>query len=68
MAQSGYEIRYSILNDARHMLYEKWHQDIEHIRRNQDVTKLAPAEMPPPPTAAQIKALAEELYEFVQRR
>ena len=68
MAQSGYEIRYNILNDARHMLYEKWHQDIEHIRRIQDTTKLSSDDMPPPPTAAQIKALAEELYEFVQRR
>jgi hypothetical protein len=69
MAQSGYEIRYSLLNDARHMLYEKWHQDIELIRRNHDIDRKPIIEsMPAPPTAAQIKALAEELYEFVQRR
>ena len=68
MAQSGYEIRYSLLNDARNMLYEKWHQDIELIRRNHDIDRKPIESMPNPPTAAQIKALAEELYEFVQRR
>lgn len=68
MAQSGYEIRHSLLNEARHMLYEKWNRDWEIIRRNHDLAQKPIESTPEPPTAAQIKALAEELYEFVQRR
>jgi hypothetical protein len=65
---TGYDIRYNLLNDARCMLYEKWHKDIENIRHNAGVKSEAIGNLPPAPTAAEIKALAEELYEFVQRK
>jgi hypothetical protein len=65
---TGYDIRYSLLNDARNMLYEKWHRDIETIRYNAGLKNEQIGDLPEPPAAAQIKALADELYEFVQRK
>ena len=50
------------------MLYEKWNRDWEIIRRNHDLAQKPIESMPAPPTAAEIKALAEDLYEFVQRK
>jgi hypothetical protein len=49
---TGYEIRHSLLNEATGILFEKW--------------QLEP--LPEAPTVADIKALAEDLYEFVQRK
>jgi hypothetical protein len=65
---TGYDIRYSLLNDAKGMLFEKWHRDVETIRHNASIRNSAVETLPAPPTAAEIKALAEELYEFVQRK
>jgi hypothetical protein len=65
---TGYDIRYNLLNDARSMLYEKWHRDVEAIRYNAGIKQGMMGAIPEPPTAAQIKVLAEELYEFVQRK
>lgn len=68
---TGYEIRHSLLNEAREMLYEKWRFDCDVLRRNADLTKQPFCDLsgfPPPPNAAEIKALAEDLYEFVQRK
>jgi hypothetical protein len=48
---TGYDIRYNILNDAKNILFEKWHEQCNLLRRNAD-----------------LEALAEELYEFVQRK
>lgn len=68
MAQSGYEIRYNLLNDAKNMLFEQWHETCSTIRRNADLASQPIGVFPPAPTADEIKALAEELYEFVQRK
>jgi hypothetical protein len=65
---TGYDIRYNILNDARSTLFEQWHRECDRIRRNADLGQRQLEPLPSAPTAAQIKALAEELYEFVQRK
>jgi hypothetical protein len=65
---SGYEIRYSLLNDAKKMLYEKWTSDVEIIRFNAVVSNKTIDEIPAPPSAEDIKALAQTLYEFVQQK
>ena len=65
---TGYEIRHSLLNEAKDILFEKWHQECEVLKRNADLGQRKLDPYPPAPTAAEIKALAEELYEFVQRK
>ena len=65
---TGYDIRYNLLNDAKGILFEKWHQECDVLRRNADLGQRQLESYPPAPTAAEIKALAEELYEFVQRK
>jgi hypothetical protein len=65
---TGYDIRYSLLNDAKNMLYEKWNHEVDMLRYNANSKKEAMVQLPDPPTAAEIKALAEDLYEFVQRK
>jgi hypothetical protein len=65
---TGYDIRYNLLNDAKGMLFEKWHQECEVLKRNADLGQRKLDPYPPAPTAAEIKALAEDLYEFVQRK
>lgn len=65
---TGYDIRYNLLNDAKNMLFEQWHEECSTLRHNAAVAQLPLPSYPPVPTAAQIKALAEELYEFVQRK
>lgn len=65
---TGYDIRYNLLNDAKNILFEKWHQECGVIRRNADLGQRQLEPLPPAPTAAEIKALAEDLYEFVQRK
>jgi len=65
---TGYDIRYSLLNDAKSMLFDKWHRECDRIRRNADLGQRQLEPLPAEPTAAEIKALAEDLYEFVQRK
>ena len=65
---TGYDIRYSLLNDAKGMLFEKWNQECSRMRRNADLGQRQLEIYPPAPSAAEIKALAEDLYEFVQRK
>ena len=65
---TGYEIRHSLLNEAKSILFEKWHTECEIIRRNAELAKQPISAFPPGPNAADIKALAEDLYEFVQRK
>lgn len=65
MGMSPYELRFNLLRDAQNMLYQQWHS-----RFNLE-EKIATAEGRtmrdiPPPTADEIKALAKNLYEFVQ--
>ena len=65
---TGYDIRYSLLNDAKNMLFEKWHHEVETHRYNATSKNEVMGQLPASPTAAEIKALAEDLYEFVQRK
>ena len=68
MAQSGYEIRYSILRDARDMLFQEWSVKCETHRRNCDLAKKQIETMPAAPTTDEILDRAEELYEFVCKK
>lgn len=65
---TGYDIRYNLLNDAKNMLFEQWHEQCSTLRRNADLAQQPLGEFPAAPTSAEIKALAEDLYEFVQRK
>lgn len=65
MGMNPYELRFNLLRDAQNMLYQNWHS------RFQVEERVATAEgramkCPSPPTADEIKALAKNLYEFVQ--
>lgn len=64
---NGYEIRHSLLSEAKDMLLERWHaaMDVERIsaeRENRNPTLIEP------PSVEQIKATAESLYDFVQKK
>ena len=68
MAQSGYEIRYNILRDARDMLFQEWQMKCDIHRRNFDLAKSHIDAMPEAPSVGEILTRAEELYEFVCRK
>jgi hypothetical protein len=55
---NAYEIRHSILSQAQDMLMEEWRRECDRSPREKKI---------PLPTAERIKALAEELYDFVQQ-
>ena len=64
MNRPGYEIRCGILQEARNMLTEQYHakQDNENTRAAHE--DRAP-ELIPSPTVQEIKALAEELWDWL---
>jgi hypothetical protein len=68
MAQSGYEIRYNILRDARDMLFQEWILRCDVHRRNCDLAQKQIESMPEAPSVDDILERAEELYEFVCRK
>lgn len=65
---NGYEIRHSLLVQAQTMLMEAWRARCEDARFNAAQSQVPIKEYTLPPTSAEIKALAEDLYEFVQRK
>ena len=65
--QSGYEIRWSIMQDARIMLLETFHARQENENARAAFENRAPV-LIDPPTIRDVKSLAEEMYEFVQRK
>ncbi len=65
MAMNPYELRYSLLRDAKDMLTNRWHQDFEYEMRLSEAEQRKPNSIPHF-TAEDIKSLATELYEFVQ--
>ena len=67
MTQSGYQIRHELLCEARLILFDAWSQKCENIRRNADLSKTR-SDLPAAPTVADVKAVAEQLYAFVERR
>ena len=62
-----FELRYSLLSDARNTLFEQWHAARELEESRARAEGRAPNTIPAP-TAAQIKAYATDLYEFVTKR
>jgi hypothetical protein len=67
MSTSGYEIRHALLTQAREMLSEQWHAAMEVERTSAERENRNPA-LIEPPSVEQIKATAESLYEFVQKK
>lgn len=65
MAMNPYELRYSLLRDAKDMLNHRWRQDFEYEMRLAEVEQRKPESIPHY-TSEDIKQLATELYEFVQ--
>ena len=65
MAMNPYELRYSLLRDAKDMLTQRWHQDFEYEMRLAEAEDRKPKSIPHF-TSEDIKQLATELYEFVQ--
>ena len=68
MAQSGYEIRYNILRDARDMLFQEWILKCDIHRRNCDLANKQIETMPSAPSVDDILARAEDLYDFVCKK
>lgn len=70
MSLNAYEIRHSILEEARTMLFDIWQEKCHFTRDNFFVQKeidhmLIPPEMPPAPTFEQILELAQKMNSFV---
>lgn len=70
MAQNAYEIRHSMLNEARDMLFQIWQQECEVIERNANLEDriVTPGEMPPAPTFEKILELAKKMNDFVSEK
>ena len=64
---NGFELRYSLLQDARAILHEEWRNKCDVEFQSADRESRAP-KVVSPPTARQIKELAMDLYEFVQKK
>lgn len=64
---NGFELRYSLLQDARSILYDEWRNkcDVEFQSANRENRSPSAVD---PPTSRQIKELAMDLYEFVQKK
>ena len=65
MTMNPYELRYSLLRDAKDILTNRWHQDFDYEMRLSEAEQRKPNSIPHF-TAEEIKGLATELYEFVQ--
>lgn len=67
MSASGYEIRHALLSQAKEMLYEQWHAEMDVERARAAMENRAPKSITPP-SLFDIKNAAESLYEFVQKK
>lgn len=67
MSSTGYEIRHALLNEATSLLTDRWQAAMEMERISAERENRNPVLMPAP-TVEEIKATAESLYEFVQKR
>ena len=67
MSTSGYEIRHALLSEASSLLMEQWHASMDVERISAERESRNPV-MIPAPTVDEIKATAESLYEFVQKK
>ena len=64
---NGYEIRHALLTQASELLTERWHAAMDVERTSAERENRNPA-LIPAPTVDEIKATAESLYEFVQKK
>lgn len=64
---NGYEIRHALLTQASELLTERWHAAMEVERTSAERENRNPI-LIPAPTVDEIKATAESLYEFVQKK
>ena len=64
---NGFELRYSLLQDARSILHEEWRNKCDVEFQSADRENRTP-NVVDPPTPRQIKELAMDLYEFVQKK
>lgn len=64
---NGYEIRHALLSEATAFLMDRWHAAMDVERTSAAREDRNPA-MVPAPTVDEIKATAESLYEFVQKK
>jgi hypothetical protein len=64
---SGYEIRHALLSQAKDMAYEAWHAAMNVEGNRAEFENRAP-NLIAAPTVDEVKALAESLYEFVQKK
>ena len=67
MSASGYEIRHALLSQAKEMLYEQWHAEMDVERARAAMENRAPKSIAAP-ALCDIKNAAESLYEFVQKK
>jgi len=67
MSSSGYEIRHQLLMEAKEILFERWHTEMDIERLSAERENRSPV-MLPCPAIEDIKRTAESLYEFVQKR
>ena len=67
MSASGYEIRHSLLCEARGMAYEQWHAAMSIEQRTAELENRAPKHISAP-SVDEIKKIAESMYEFVQHK
>lgn len=70
MSATGYELRAALLAQAQTILDQKRHGEYETLRYlcDRDLIDPKTVEWPTMPSAEEILAEAEKLYEFVQRK
>lgn len=65
MSASPLELRFSILTEARSILFRHWEEKVFVEKATAEFEKRAPKVIPPP-TIRKIMKVAEELYGFVE--
>lgn len=67
MGANGYEIRHALMNEARDLLMQGWHQKVDVESRAAQYENRVPREIPIP-SVEDISKVASEMYQFVQRK
>lgn len=65
MPTSPLEIRFSILTEARNLLYRHWEEKV-YVEKATANFENRPPKVVPPPTIRKIMKVAEELYGFME--
>jgi hypothetical protein len=64
---SGYDIRHSLLEKAKDMLFDEWHAKRETEAASATFENRGQVHVPAP-TVEEVKKMAESLYEFVCKK